>query len=76
VLELHYWENLTTEEIAEALGIAVGTARGRLQRARTKLGEVMNRLTESSRDLTTTVACLEGWAKECQNHLNSYRRPK
>jgi len=74
VLELHYWDNLTTDEIAEVLGIAAGTARGRLQRARAKLGEVMHRLTESSPDLTTTVACLEDWAKDCRDHLDSYRR--
>ena len=72
ILELHYWENLTTDGIAEVLGIPVGTARGRLQRAREKLGEVMQRLTESSQDLTTTVASLEGWAKECRDHLDSY----
>ncbi|HEY6176495.1 MAG TPA: sigma-70 family RNA polymerase sigma factor [Kofleriaceae bacterium] len=72
ILELHYWENLTTDDIAEVLGIPVGTARGRLQRAREKLGEVMQRLTESSQDLTTTVASLEGWAKECRDHLDSY----
>jgi RNA polymerase sigma-70 factor (ECF subfamily) len=74
VLELHYWENLTTEEIAEALGIPVGTARGRLQRARDKLGEVMHHLTESSQDPTTTVACLQDWAEDCRQHLNSYHR--
>lgn len=72
VLELHYWESLTTDEIGEVLGIPAGTARGRLQRARDKLGEVMQRLTESSQDLTTTVASLDGWARECREHLGSY----
>src|SRR6185436_2022315 len=47
VLELHYWESLTTDEISEALAIPAPTARGRLQRARTKLAEVMDRLNES-----------------------------
>jgi RNA polymerase sigma-70 factor, ECF subfamily len=73
VLELHYWDNLTTDDIAEVLAIPVGTARGRLQRARDKLGDVMHRLTRSSHDLTTTVACLEGWARDCRDHLDSYR---
>jgi hypothetical protein len=54
------------------LGIPLGTARGRLQRARDKLGEVMQHLTESPQDLTTTVANLEGWAKACRDHLDSY----
>ena len=72
ILELHYWENVRTDEIAEVLGIPLGTARGRLQRARDKLGEVMQDLTDSQQDLTTTVANLEGWAKECRDHLASY----
>ena len=76
MLELHYWDNLTTDEIAEALGIPAGTARGRLQRAREKLGAVMHRLTESSEDPTTTVACLEDWARDCRAHLDSYRDRK
>jgi RNA polymerase sigma-70 factor, ECF subfamily len=73
ILELHYWEDFTTEEIAEALDIPVGTARGRLQRARAKLEEVMHRVAESPNELESTVARLEDWAKECRAHLDSYR---
>lgn len=73
VLELHYWDDLTTDEIAEALGIPGGTARGRLQRARAKLEEALLRLTESAHDPTTTVARLEDWAEDCRKHLDSYR---
>ena len=76
MLELHYWESLTTEAIARVLDIPVGTARSRLQRARNRLGEVMHRLTESAEDLTTTVACLEDWARDCRDHMNGYRKPK
>jgi RNA polymerase sigma-70 factor (ECF subfamily) len=76
ILELHYWDNLTTDEIAGALGIAIGTARGRLQRARDKLADVINRLTESTQDPTTTVQCLEDWARDCRAHLDSYRRER
>ena len=73
LLELHYWEQLTTHQIAEVLGIPVGTARGRLQRARTKLEEVMARLAESPQDLTSTLSRLEDWAAECRVHLDSHR---
>jgi RNA polymerase sigma-70 factor, ECF subfamily len=72
VLELHYWENLTTDEIAASLEIPVGTARGRLQRARAKLSEAMTRLAESPQELTSTVERLDDWAKECRDHLDSY----
>lgn len=34
VLELHYWEKLTTAEISEVVAMPVGTVRSRLRRAR------------------------------------------
>jgi RNA polymerase sigma-70 factor (ECF subfamily) len=73
ILELHYWEALKTEEIADVLGIPVGTARGRLQRSRGRLAEIILRLSNSSQDLATTVACLEDWAKGCRGQLDNYR---
>lgn len=63
ILELHYWEALTTEEIAEVLAIPVGTTRGRLQRARGKLTDEMTRLTESPWDLDSTLAGVADWAE-------------
>jgi RNA polymerase sigma-70 factor (ECF subfamily) len=73
VLELHYWEQLTTHQMAEVFGIPVGTARGRLQRARTRLEQVMQRLAESPQDLKSTLARLDDWAAECREHLGDYR---
>ncbi len=70
VLELHYWESFTTDDIAEILGIPLGTARGRLQRAREKLGEAIHRLTQSAQDMNTTMASLDGWARDCRNRLD------
>lgn len=72
VLELHYWENLCTDEIAAVLEIPIGTARGRLQRARARLADVMHRLRETPQELTSTIARLEDWATECREHLESY----
>jgi RNA polymerase sigma-70 factor (ECF subfamily) len=76
ILELHFWEGLTTDEIATALRLPIGTARGRLGRARRNLGVVMQRLTESGQDLKSTVARLEDWARECLKHLDSYDAAK
>ncbi len=73
ILELHYWEQLTTGEMAEVMGIPIGTARGRLQRARTRLEEEMQRRAESPADLASTMAKLDDWAAECREHLGSYR---
>lgn len=73
VLELHYWEDLTTDQIAGVLGIPAGTARGRLQRARAKLTEAMRQLVASPTELDSTVSRLDDWAKDCRKHLDSYR---
>ena len=73
MLELHYWEDLTTDQIATSLDIPIGTARGRLQRARARLAEVMHRLIASPLELATTAARLEDWAKDCRQHLDEYR---
>lgn len=75
LLELHYWEQLTTEQIAEVLAIPVGTARGRLQRARARLEEVMNRLAESPQHLTSTLTRLDDWAAECRERMSGEARP-
>jgi RNA polymerase sigma-70 factor (ECF subfamily) len=73
LLELHYWEQLKTQQIAEALEIPVGTVRGRLQRARARLEEVMARLAESPQDLSSTLERLDDWAAECRERLDGYR---
>jgi RNA polymerase sigma-70 factor (ECF subfamily) len=39
-LLLHIWESLSYEEVADALGVPVGTVRSRLNRARTRLREL------------------------------------
>ncbi|HET7504782.1 MAG TPA: sigma-70 family RNA polymerase sigma factor, partial [Kofleriaceae bacterium] len=46
ILELHYWEQLTTHQMADVLGIPLGTVRGRLQRARARLEGTMQRLAQ------------------------------
>jgi RNA polymerase sigma-70 factor (ECF subfamily) len=76
ILELYFWEDLTADEIACVLSIPFGTARGRLKRARNKLGAVMHRLSESPQDLKSTVARLEDWARECLKHLDGCAAPK
>lgn len=44
LLELHYWESMTTDEIAHVLGLPPGTVRGRLQRGRARLLAVLEEL--------------------------------
>ena len=73
ILELHYWEQLTTHEMAEVIGVPLGTARGRLQRARVKLEEAMQRLADTPEHLVSTLARLDDWAAECRRHM---QRPR
>jgi RNA polymerase sigma-70 factor, ECF subfamily len=73
LLELHYWEQLKTEQIAEVLAIPLGTARGRLQRARTRLEAAMQRLAESPQALAATLTRLDDWAAECRKRMDSDR---
>jgi RNA polymerase sigma-70 factor (ECF subfamily) len=54
VLALYAWSGLSYEEVAQALGVPVGTVRSRLSRARAKLLTATGReLRKSSRELTT-----------------------
>jgi RNA polymerase sigma-70 factor, ECF subfamily len=73
ILELHYWEQLTTHQMADVIGVPVGTVRGRLQRARGRLEAAMQRLAESPQELSSTLARLDDWAAECRQRLDSYR---
>jgi len=62
LLELHYWEAMTTEEIAEALALPTGTVRGRLQRGRARLLEVLEELPGPRAMQATLARELDAWA--------------
>ena len=65
VLELHYWEDLSTYEIAAVLGIPPGTVRSRLLRARDALEAAMSRIARSAELLNSTLTRLDDWAAGC-----------
>lgn len=69
VLELQYWESLKMSEIADVLGVPLGTVKGRLHRARKRLDEALERLASSPDLLRSTQADLEAWARECRRAL-------
>jgi RNA polymerase sigma-70 factor (ECF subfamily) len=62
VVELFYWEDLSGPEIAEVLGVAEGTARSRLRRAREALADRLREL-EAGTEPPSTVHDLEAWAE-------------
>lgn len=67
VVELHYWEQLGTTEIAEIIEVPVGTVKSRLQRGRRLLEEKIQELAASAALLKTTLSNLEQWAAELRN---------
>lgn len=62
LLELFYWEDLTSAEIAEVIGAPHGTIRSRLRRARELLRERLRQLASSPALLASTIEGLDGWA--------------
>jgi RNA polymerase sigma-70 factor (ECF subfamily) len=61
-LELHYWEGLTTAELAEVLEIPQGTVKTRLFRARNLLREDLRVLARSHPLPAESIDDLDGWA--------------
>lgn len=76
LVELYYWEGLTTGEIAEVLGIPPGTVRTRLMRAREQLDAVMQRIAESPSLAHSTQSAFERWAAELPVPLRAPRGPE
>lgn len=62
LLELHYWEAMKTDEIADALGLPRGTVRGRLQRGRARLQEALEELPMPRAMQATLAHELDAWA--------------
>lgn len=68
-LELYYWEQLTTREIAEVLGIPAGTVRSRLRLARDAVEAQLAALSLSRKVLASTVEGFERWMRSMQARL-------
>lgn len=63
VLELFYWENMTSAAIADAMGEPHGTIRTRLRRARELLREAIGGIEADAEVLAATQSDLDGWAR-------------
>ena len=61
-VELHYWEELSMVELGDVLGVAPGTAKSRLHRARELLRDNLHRLLED-RGEQPGDADLDAWAR-------------
>ncbi len=62
VLELFYWEDMTSAAIAELLGEPHGTVRTRIRRARQLVLAALGELTTDTALVRRTATDLDGWA--------------
>lgn len=69
LLELRYWEQLRTADMAEILAMPHPTVRGRLRRAHQLLQVALAEIATSPDLLTSTVSDLDGWARKCRREL-------
>lgn len=61
LLELFYWEELSHDELADALGVARGTIKSRLHRARHALREAIDRLPAEAGDEGSVRGMVAAW---------------
>lgn len=69
-VEMHYWEGMSTSELAAVLEIPQGTVKSRLRRARAALAEKMKALAESAEQYRSTVDDLDGWAERIRANFD------
>ncbi|MEX1368723.1 MAG: sigma-70 family RNA polymerase sigma factor [Nannocystaceae bacterium] len=69
VLELFYWEQMTSSEIAQVLALPHGTVRSRLRLARDRLRGHVDELARSPAELESLVGGLERWAVGLRDQL-------
>lgn len=75
VLELFYWEELTSATIAEVLGEPHGTVRTRLRRARALLEQAITTVDADPELRRRTLSDLESWAKDLRASLSASSEP-
>jgi len=66
-LELYYWEELTTAELAATFEIPHGTAKSTLRRAREQLRRALAKDVRASPELARSLEDLDAWARSLRN---------
>lgn len=70
VLELHYWEMMTAQEVGQMLGVPVGTAKTRLRRAKQLLAAELSDLAAGATGAEPTQTRLDTWARQIREHID------
>lgn len=69
VLELFYWEDMTSAEIGATLGIPAGTARSRLRRGREQLEALLLGSQDRGARTETPSTDIDAWARRVRGSL-------
>jgi RNA polymerase sigma factor (sigma-70 family) len=70
ILELYYWERMTSAEVAQVLGVPHGTARTRIRRAKQLLEAQMSERLSDPGLRKSTMTDLDAWAASLREQLD------
>jgi RNA polymerase sigma-70 factor (ECF subfamily) len=71
LLELHYWEGLSVDELAAAFQIAPGTVKSRMHRARGLLQQEIGRVSASPSLLESTQTVYAAWLERAAGRADA-----
>ena len=71
VLELHYWENMRGQDIAEALDLPLGTVKTRIRRGRQLLEAAITEVEAPGQLLESTKTNLDDWARGLRKSIDT-----
>jgi RNA polymerase sigma-70 factor (ECF subfamily) len=66
-LELHYWEGLRIEEVAEVVGVPVGTVKTRMHRGRAALRSALASDVLDPTERAAALARVQSWLEDAQD---------
>lgn len=69
IMELYYWENMTTQEIGEVVDNPTGTVRSHLRRGRQLLEQELERLGSSEHVKARVLLDVEQWASSVRTTI-------
>jgi RNA polymerase sigma factor (sigma-70 family) len=69
VVELRYWEQMTSTEISDVLGVSAATIRGQLRQGRRRLEEALRAVAEDPGVLKSTLSDIDGWAEKIREGM-------
>lgn len=74
VLELRYWEGLPDPEVAEVLGLPLGTVKTQISSGREALARKLRGLVREPAEVRSTLDSLEAWAARTQAAIAQARQ--